>query len=49
MAGNVDRVTLTIEAPAIRALSHGMREKCGYFTIEREYSRARERPATAAR
>ena len=41
MAGNVDRVTLAIEAPAIRALSHGMREKCGgYFTIEREYSRA---------
>ena len=27
MAGNVDRVTLSVEAPAIRLFGHGMREK----------------------
>jgi hypothetical protein len=34
MAGNVDRVTLSIEAPAIRVFGHGMREKCGFFAVK---------------
>jgi hypothetical protein len=34
MAGNVDRVTPSVEAPAIRVLSHGMREKRGSLTLK---------------
>ena len=39
MPGNVDRVTLSVEAPAIRLFGHGMREFRDSRTVKRQDAR----------